>query len=127
VTVPDSEPVTVTVVATDGRPGDDPAGDAGAVETRLTVPRGTVLRDALLDAGISPYTRYTERLNCGGRGLCATCGVRVLDGDHDPDHWHDRLAARFGYPRLSCQMRVTEDLTVAIPDKRVWGERRPED
>jgi hypothetical protein len=51
----------------------------------------------------------------------------VLDGDHDPDHWHDRLAARFGYPRLSCQMRVTEDPTVAIPDKRVWGERRPED
>jgi ferredoxin len=95
-------------------------------ETRLDAPDGALLRDVLLDAGISPYTRYTERLNCGGRGLCATCGVRVCEGDHDPDHWHDRLAARFGYPRLSCQMSLTEDVTVLIPDKRVWGGRNPE-
>ena len=95
--------------------------------TQLDAPVGAILRDVLLDAGVSPYTRYTERLNCGGRGLCATCGVRVREGDHDPDHWHDRLAARFGYPRLSCQMRLTTDLTVTIPDKRVWGGRNPPD
>ena len=119
-----SDAVTVTVLL--DRADDDPDGD-GAERRVLSVPCGTVLRDALLDAGLSPYTRYTERLNCGGRGLCATCGVRVRDGEHDPDHWHDRLAARFGYPRLSCQMRVTADLTITIPDKRVWGERRPGD
>jgi len=118
----DEDRVTVTVVHE--RDASDDAAEPPT--TTLTVPRGTVLRDALLAAGISPYTRYTDRLNCGGRGLCATCGVRVREGEHDPEHWHDRLAARFGYPRLSCRMRVTGDLTVAIPDKRVWGGREPE-
>lgn len=101
------------------RDGDD--------ERLLVAPKGAVLRDVLLEAGISPYTRYTERLNCGGRGLCATCGVRVRSGEHDPVHWHDRLAARFGYPRLSCRMELTDDVTVAIPDKRVWGGREAND
>ena len=118
----DADTVTVTVI----READEGDGDDAPARTTLSVPRGTVLRDALLAADRSPYTRYTDRLNCGGRGLCATCGVRVREGESDPDHWHDRLAARFGYPRLSCQMRVTGDLTVAIPDKRVWGGRRPE-
>lgn len=112
--------VTVTVV--NECDASDDAADPPT--TTLTAPRGTVLRDALLDAGISPYTRYTDRLNCGGRGLCATCGVRIREGSHDPDHWHDRLAARFGYPRLSCQVYVATDLTVAIPETRVWGGRQ---
>lgn len=91
--------------------------------TELTATRGTVLRDLLLDHGFSPYTTLTERLNCGGRGLCATCGVRLHEGP-DAEHWHDRLAARFGYPRLSCQVTVDEDVTVAlVDDKRVWGGR----
>ena len=111
----DGERVPVTVVGEDG-------------ETILSVSRGTPLRDALLEHGHSPYTRYTERLNCGGRGLCATCGVRVLapDPEPDPDHWHDALAARFGYPRLSCQLTVEEPLTVRIPEKRIWGGRESE-
>lgn len=95
-------------------------------ETVLSVPVGTALRDALLDAGISPHGRYARRVNCRGNGLCATCGVRILesDGDTTPAHWHDRLADRFGYPRLSCQVVVDAPLTVAVlPDKRVWGER----
>ncbi len=93
---------------------------------RLSVPDGAVLRDALLAAGLSPHSRAGRRLNCGGRGLCATCGVRVEDDDAPaPDHWHDDLAARFGYPRLSCQLRVTRDVTVEIPEKLVWGGREP--
>jgi ferredoxin len=91
------------------------------VET-LTVPDGTVLRDALREAGLSPHSRVGRRLNCGGRGLCATCGVRLADPP-DPDHWHDDLADRFSYPRLSCQIRVTRDLRVTIPEKLVWGGR----
>ena len=90
----------------------------------LDVERGSVLRDVLLDAGYSPYTNLTERANCGGRGLCATCGVRVVDGESPPTHWHDRLAARFGYPRLSCQLRVDGPMVVElVEDKRVWGGR----
>lgn len=26
-----------------------------------------------------PYTEWTESLNCGGHGLCATCGAQVVD------------------------------------------------
>ncbi|UIP01265.1 2Fe-2S iron-sulfur cluster-binding protein [Halobaculum sp. CBA1158] len=100
-------------------------------EATVRVERGTILRDALLAAdaetgtGVdcSPYAAVTARANCGGRGLCATCGVRVLEGPGS-DHWHDRLAERFGYPRLSCQIEVSEPMTVSIvEDKRIWGGR----
>jgi len=89
----------------------------------LDAPRGSILRDVLLERGLSPHGRYARRANCGGRGLCATCGVRYETDDPAPEHWHDRLADRFGYPRLSCQLELTEDCTVVIPDKRVWGGR----
>ena len=92
-------------------------------ETELSVPAGTTLRDALLAAECSPYGRLSEHANCGGRGLCATCGVRLADGDK-PTHWHDRLADRFGYPRLSCQVTVDRDMRVELlADKLVWGGR----
>lgn len=90
----------------------------------LTVTHGANLRRTLLNHGLSPYTRWTRRTNCGGRGLCATCGVRFDDGAPPPNHWHDRLAERFGYPRLSCQIRVERDCTVRLlPDKIIWGRR----
>ncbi|TKX83867.1 (2Fe-2S)-binding protein, partial [Halorubrum sp. SS5] len=54
-----------------------------------------------------------------------TCGVRVREGP-PADHWHDRLADRFGYPRLSCQIAVDRPMTVSLVDKRVWGGRRSE-
>jgi len=95
----------------------------GDERTELDVERGRNLRRVLLDAGLSPYATATRRLNCGGRGLCATCGVRVREGP-PADHWHDRLADRFGYPRLSCQIAVDRSMTVALVDKRVWGGRR---
>jgi len=104
------ETVTVTVL-----------DDDRAVE--FTAERGCVLRDALLEHDLSPYTTITERANCGGRGLCATCGVRLDEGP-PPDHWHDRLADRFGYPRLSCQVVLDRDVTVRLADKRIWGGRK---
>lgn len=103
---------TVRVVVVDGED-----------ETELTVERGRVLRDVLLEADFSPYSRLTERANCGGRGLCATCGVRLVEGI-EPEHWHDKLAERFGYPRLSCQIEVDRDLRVELVEKVVWGSRR---
>ena len=84
---------------------------------------GVNLRRLLLRHDLSPYTRWTEQANCGGRGLCATCGVRLEEGP-PPDHWHDRLADRWGYPRLSCQITVDRSLTVRLlPEKRIWGGR----
>ncbi|MEM1000001.1 MAG: (2Fe-2S)-binding protein [Bacteroidota bacterium] len=86
---------------------------------------GTNLRQALLARGLSPYVRLTRRLNCGGRGICATCGIWIIEGDQAPEHWHDRLAQRFGYPRLSCKVTVDRDLTITpVPDKWIWGGRR---
>ncbi|WP_254279506.1 2Fe-2S iron-sulfur cluster binding domain-containing protein [Haloarcula marina] len=105
-----AETATVTVELPDGE------------TRRIEADAGAVLRDVLLDTGVSPHGRYARRLNCGGRGLCATCGVRVADPP-DPDHWHDDLADRFGYPRLSCQLRVFDGMAVRVLDKRMWGTR----
>lgn len=96
---------------------------AGAVHT-LHAEAGARLRDVLLAAGLSPYVALTERANCGGRGLCATCGVWLRPAP-PPVHWHARLAHAWGYPRLSCQLRVETDLAVELPPKIVWGRRRP--
>ena len=42
-----------------------------------------------------------------------------------PEYWHDSLAAWFGYPRLSCRIDVENDVHATIPEKAVWGSRRP--
>ncbi|MFC7075172.1 2Fe-2S iron-sulfur cluster binding domain-containing protein [Haloarcula halophila] len=102
---------TITVVT--------PEGD----RRELTADPGAVLRDVLLAAELSPHGRYARTVNCGGRGICATCGVR-LGGEPTPEHWHDDLADRFGYPRLSCQLRVRDGMVVRLLDKRVWGGRK---
>ncbi|HMQ35776.1 MAG TPA: 2Fe-2S iron-sulfur cluster-binding protein [Chloroflexaceae bacterium] len=92
----------------------------------LAVAHGANLRRVLLDAGLSPYAALTRQLNCGGRGLCATCGVWLEERTPAPAHWHDRLAAQFGYPRLSCQVTITHDLVVRlVSDKHIWGRRDP--
>ncbi|MGQ9908950.1 MAG: 2Fe-2S iron-sulfur cluster-binding protein [Candidatus Flexifilum sp.] len=97
-----------------------------AGEHTLTVPAGTNLRRALLDAGYSPYGSVSKVTNCGGRGLCATCGVRFVSGEPDPVQWHDRVARAFGYPRLTCQIVVDRDMTIRlIGDKILWGQVLP--
>ena len=91
----------------------------------IVAPEGANLREVLLARGFSPYTIRTRHANCGGRGLCATCGVRFDGSAPAPQHWHDRLAARFGYPRLSCQIPVDRDLAVRLlPEKLIWGRRK---
>lgn len=98
----------------------------GSQKRVLRVARGANLRRALLDAGLSPYGPLPRRVNCGGRGLCATCGVWIEEEEPPPHHWHDQLAARFGYPRLSCQIAVDRDLSIRLlTDKLLWGPRDP--
>lgn len=97
--------------------------DQDGAQHRVQVSEGEILRDVLLRAGLSPYTRITSRLNCGGRGLCATCGVWIEGEAPDPDHWHDRLAKRYEYPRLSCQITIRRDMVITLPQKTVWGSR----
>lgn len=109
---PDGPTLPVTVRTGDG-------------ETTMTVPEGANLRTALLSAGFDVYGPLSRRLNCGGRGLCATCGVCLAGDAPAADHWHDRLAVTFGYPRLSCQVTVDRPLTVSLVDKFYWGQVLP--
>ncbi len=89
----------------------------------LEAPEGANLRQVLLRAGLSPHGRLSRRANCGGRGLCATCGVWIEANEPAPQHWHDRIGAAFGYPRLSCQIVVRAPLTVRlVPNKLMWGK-----
>ncbi len=98
----------------------------GAQRHTLSVRHGVNLRRTLLALGLSPYTWLTRRYNCGGRGLCATCGVWIEQGAPLPTHWHDVLAAHYGYPRLSCQIAVQQPMTVRLlTDKLIWGARDP--
>ena len=92
----------------------------------LQVSDGENLRRILLDNDISPYAPLTRVANCGGRGLCATCGIWIDNGEPSPEHWHDKVGSRFGYPRLSCQISIRDDMTVRIlHDKWIWGKRDP--
>lgn len=92
---------------------------------KLKAKPGSNLRKVLLQAGLSPYTKFTQQLNCGGRGICATCGVWIHQPRIEPIHWHDRLARNFGYARLSCQITIQEDMLVELDsEKRIWGSQR---
>lgn len=93
-------------------------------ERELSAEPNTNLRRLLLENGISPYTNITASLNCAGRGLCATCGVEILEGEPAAEHWHDKAAQRFGYPRLSCQVTIDRPMRVRImSEKWIWGRR----
>lgn len=85
---------------------------------------GRNLRRVLPEHGFDVYGSATRHSNCGGRGLCGTCGVRFEDGP-DPTRWNDRAAVRWGYPRLSCQVTAESDLTVELVETVVRGQLRP--
>jgi len=57
---------------------------------------------------------------CGGRGSCGLCKLRVLEGGGDPlateTPWlsEDEIADRV---RLSCQVRVKNDLKIVVPEQ----------
>jgi ferredoxin len=87
---------------------------------------GAVLRDVLLEAGLSPHNGTASVLNCHGHGTCGTCAVAVEGAvsekttmerrrlsipPHDPD---DGL-------RLSCQTRVLGDCSVE-KHSGFWGQ-----
>ncbi|MEL6588451.1 MAG: (2Fe-2S)-binding protein [Bacteroidota bacterium] len=87
----------------------------------LQVKKGSNLRKALLQHGLSPYGPYTQKLNCKGNGICATCGITPLENVPPARHWHDKLAARYGYPRLACQIQIEAPMSIGlIEDKGIW-------
>jgi len=101
----------------------------GDEETTVDTPAGAVLRDVLRSNGFDVYGSVSRVTNCGGRGLCGTCGVRIEDGDGTSvpaAGLHDAAAKRWGYPRLSCRIRVTEPVTVELVEKVLWGQLLPD-
>lgn len=75
--------------------------------------QGRKLVLAIEDAGIDILHR------CGGNAKCTTCRVEVLAGDPGEirDLERDRLAMETGLAenvRLSCQVRVGDDLKVRV-------------
>jgi uncharacterized 2Fe-2S/4Fe-4S cluster protein (DUF4445 family) len=78
----------------------------------LTTPAGMLLRDALQEAGV--LLDYP----CGGKGTCRQCRVKV---DPAPAAGKGRLkeSESAGGIRLACQLPVTEDCTVTIPEERL--------
>lgn len=88
------------------------AETAAGVQT-LTADEGRKLVLAIEDAGIDILHR------CGGNAKCTTCRVEILAGEAGPmgDAERTRLAAETGLAenvRLSCQVRVHDDLHVRV-------------
>lgn len=96
----------------------------GVIVDKLEVKPQSNLRLAMLEHGYSPYTKWTQNLNCGGNGICATCGIWILESEPVPTHWHDKAAKRFGYPRLSCQITIESDMTIQLAEKWIWGKQK---
>ena len=83
----------------------------GVVETEA--PEGKKLVLALEDAGIDILHR------CGGNARCTTCRVEILEGDPGEmaELERNRLAVEAELApnvRLSCQIRVKNDLKVRV-------------
>jgi adenylate cyclase len=78
----------------------------------LTVPRGTTLLEAALQAGL-PVARA-----CGGGGLCGRCGLEILSGAEAlaaPSAEEQRAKENNRVPlelRLACQVEVRGPLEV---------------
>jgi ferredoxin len=94
---------------------------------------GAVLRDVLLDAGVSPHNGRSDSLNCRGHGTCGTCAVGISppDGEGDPpiSAMGGLERRRLSFPphdpeaglRLACQTRVEGDVVVE-KHSGFWGQ-----
>ena len=82
----------------------------------IEVPRGTLLIDAVRQAGL-PIARA-----CGADLICARCGVRILEGSVSREsRIESRIKARNRLPtdvRLACAIRVRGDLALHAD---YWG------
>ena len=88
-----------------------PPGSAAAA---LQAERGTTLRTALLQAGVTPHNGRAALINCRGLGTCGTCAVQVK-GAVEPGQWTQQERLRLHFPphsppgnlqlRLACQVR----------------------
>lgn len=92
----------------------------------LSCKKGSLLRDVLIDHGMSPHNGAAKALNCFGLGTCGTCTVKITGITHPltaverfrlnlpPHRLEDGL-------RLSCQVRVNHSIFVE-KGQGFWGQ-----
>lgn len=97
---------------------------------------GAVLRDALLANGYEAHEGINQKLNCGGKGRCATCRVIVKKGSENlsPPGFMERMRIKLAWfsisddeYRLSCQAKVHGDIHIEErPEFPMYGvENKP--
>ncbi|EFN53082.1 hypothetical protein CHLNCDRAFT_15141, partial [Chlorella variabilis] len=98
---------------------------------QLQAQRGSTLRTALLEAGVTPHNGRATLINCRGLGTCGTCAVEVR-GQVEPPQWTTQEQLRLNFPphappgnqqlRLACQVACEGDLVVVVKRSGFWGQ-----
>ncbi|MDD2245793.1 MAG: NADH:ubiquinone reductase (Na(+)-transporting) subunit F [Proteiniphilum sp.] len=86
-------------------------------EKELSVPMGSTLLNTLQSQNIFLSSA------CGGGGTCGQCRCRVVEGGGDilpTEKGHFNRKEQLNNWRLSCQVKVKEDLSIIIPEE-VFG------
>ena len=80
------------------------------LERKLNVLKGTLLMDALRQAGIEISSP------CNGQGLCGKCKVRIKDAARDQDEHQDHLTQDelASGMRLACKVVATQNMRVTL-------------
>ncbi|WP_418216055.1 2Fe-2S iron-sulfur cluster-binding protein, partial [Bilophila wadsworthia] len=82
---------------------------AGGKRYRFQSEAGTSLKDCLLKAGI------LEGAECGGRGICGKCAVKVRSGTLAPVEGDESFLMTRGHGKvLACQSLIREDVVIEI-------------
>jgi ferredoxin len=89
------------------------------INRRISVPdNGVNLRAALLSEGVRLYKwpKNYRPLNCGGKGLCGTCRIEVVENANHLSPITGKEQFKLGpHPenlRLACQCLVQGDVTI---------------
>lgn len=89
-------------------------------EKQISVPAGTTLLSTL---GAQKIFLPSA---CGGGGTCAMCKCKVVDGGGDvlpTEEGHLSRAEKSDHVRLSCQVKVKNDMNIEIPDE-IFGIKK---
>lgn len=69
---------------------------------------GTILRTALLKAGLTPHNGQAKTVNCKGIGSCGTCAVKITEGNVAPKERGLKENVRLNMPPAFSVVEQTE-------------------
>ncbi|ADJ15314.1 2Fe-2S iron-sulfur cluster-binding protein [Halalkalicoccus jeotgali] len=84
---------------------------------RIECAVGTELREALLEAGLSPHNGASNYANCGGWAVCGTCAVAVDGAVSEMSEAERKRLSKWPHDldsglRLACQTHIEGDVEV---------------